>query len=205
MEICHEQSNRLIEAEKVIESIRIHLKVNARELCDNQLRNFHQTIEDLGKTTKYLLIEKKKQSFRFQDIRIQQRRKELEDIRQKNSRFHSNMSHLRSDTDRLLQMIERSPDVNLRLIEIFRCFSFSFQNADALVNEIDSTLSALQYLGRDLKRSLDVSSSSDIDRELKDMASSVDSVRDSLDRAKKSYEVKRFLIQFDSTSCFSFV
>jgi hypothetical protein len=40
-----------------------------------------------------------------------------------------------------------------------------------------------------LKKSLDVSSSSDIDRELKDMASSVESVRDSLDRAKKSYEV----------------
>ena len=48
MEICREQNKRLIEAEKVIESIRIHLKVNARELCDNQLRNFHQTIEDLG-------------------------------------------------------------------------------------------------------------------------------------------------------------
>jgi hypothetical protein len=57
------------------------------------------------------------------------------------------------------------------------------------VSEIDSTFSALQYLGRDLKKSLDVSSSSDIDRELKDMASSVESVRDSLDRAKKSYEV----------------
>lgn len=65
------------------------------------------------------------------------------------------------------------------------------KNADRLVSEIDSTFSALQYLGRDLKRSLDVSSSSDIDRELKDMASSVESVRDSLDRAKKSYEVNK--------------
>jgi hypothetical protein len=55
--------------------------------------------------------------------------------------------------------------------------------------EIDSTFSALQYLGRDLKKSLDVSSSTDIDRELKDIASSVESVRDSLDRARKSYEV----------------
>jgi len=55
--------------------------------------------------------------------------------------------------------------------------------------EIDSTFSALQYLGRDLKKSLDVSSSTDIDRELKDMASSVETVRDSLDRARKSYEV----------------
>lgn len=59
------------------------------------------------------------------------------------------------------------------------------------MSEIDSTFSALQYLGRDLKKSLDVSSSSDIDRELKDMASSVESVRDSLDRAKKSYEVSQ--------------
>lgn len=57
-----------------------------------------------------------------------------------------------------------------------------------MVTEIDSTFSALQYLGRDLKKSLDVSSSSDIDRELKDMASSVETVRDSLDRAKKTFE-----------------
>lgn len=56
---------------------------------------------------------------------------------------------------------------------------------------MDSTFSALQYLGRDLKKSLDVSSSSDIDRELKDVASSMESVRDSLDRAKKSYEVSQ--------------
>lgn len=68
-------------------------------------------------------------------------------------------------------MIEKAPD-----------------SAETLVSEIDSTFSALQYLGRDLKKSLDVSSSTDIDRELKDMASSVETVRDSLDRAKKSYE-----------------
>jgi hypothetical protein len=55
--------------------------------------------------------------------------------------------------------------------------------------EIDSTFSALQYLGRDLKKSLDVSSSTDIDRELKDLASSVETVRDSLERARKSQEV----------------
>ncbi|CAF1596401.1 unnamed protein product, partial [Didymodactylos carnosus] len=52
----------------------------------------------------------------------------------------------------------------------------------------DSTFSALQYLGRDLKKSLDLSSSTDIDRELKDVASSVETVRDSLDRAKRTYE-----------------
>ena len=194
MEICREQTNRLVEADRVIESIRTHLKVNARELCDNQLRDFRQTIEDLGNEffisqMRFIPILR-----RHADIRVQQRRKELEDIRQKNNRFHSSMVHLQSDTSRLIHMIERSPDVRLFDEVMERNFLYFFpsiQNADALVTEIDSTLSALQYLGRDLKRSLDVSSSSDIDRELKDMASSVDSVRDSLDRAKKSYEVTR--------------
>jgi hypothetical protein len=54
---------------------------------------------------------------------------------------------------------------------------------------MDSTFSALQYLGRDLKKSLDASSSTDIDRELKDLASSVETVHDSLERARKSQEV----------------
>jgi hypothetical protein len=54
---------------------------------------------------------------------------------------------------------------------------------------MDSTFSALQYLGRDLKKSLDASSSADIDRDLKDLASSVETVRDSLERAKRSHEV----------------
>lgn len=63
------------------------------------------------------------------------------------------------------------------------------------MTEIDSTFSALQYLGRDLKKSLDVTSSTDIDRELKDLAGSVESVRDSLDRAKKSYEVRTHAVE----------
>ena len=54
---------------------------------------------------------------------------------------------------------------------------------------MDSTFAALLQLGRDLKKSLDISSSSDIDRELKDLASSVENVRDSFDRAKRSQEV----------------
>jgi hypothetical protein len=28
---------------------RPHLRTNAKELSDSQLRNFHQTVEDLGK------------------------------------------------------------------------------------------------------------------------------------------------------------
>ncbi|CAF4340084.1 unnamed protein product, partial [Rotaria sordida] len=61
-------------------------------------------------------------------------------------------------------------------------------SAETLISEIDSTFSALQYLGCDFKKSLNISSSSDIDRELKYMASSVETIRDSLDRAKRSYE-----------------
>jgi len=60
---------------------------------------------------------------------------------------------------------------------------------------MDSTFSAVQYLGRDLKKSLDVSSSTDIDRELKDLASSVETVRDSLERARKSQEVNFYTKQ----------
>jgi hypothetical protein len=59
---------------------------------------------------------------------------------------------------------------------------------------MDLTFSTLQHLGRDLKKSLDISSSSDIDRELKDLASSVENVRDSFERAKKSQEVNFFFI-----------
>jgi hypothetical protein len=54
---------------------------------------------------------------------------------------------------------------------------------------MDSTFSALQYLGRDLKKSLDATSSTDIDRELKELANSVETVRESLERAKKSHGV----------------
>ncbi len=64
------------------------------------------------------------------------------------------------------------------------------QTAEGLVSEMDSTFSALQHLGRDLKKSLDVTSSTDIDRELKELASSIEAVRESLDRGKKIQEVK---------------
>ncbi|CAF5039758.1 unnamed protein product, partial [Rotaria sp. Silwood1] len=150
--ICQEQTNRLAEAHKLVDIFRPHLRNNAKDLCDSQLRNFHQTIEDL-------------------ETRIHQRRKELEEIRQKSNRFNSSLIRLQSDTDRLLHMIDKAPD-----------------NAETLILEIDATFLALQYLGRDLKKSLDISSSTDIDRELKDMASSVETIRDNLDRAKKSYE-----------------
>ncbi|CAF4463156.1 unnamed protein product, partial [Rotaria sp. Silwood2] len=151
-EVCAEQNYRLVEAHKIVETFRSHLRSNARDLCDNQLRNFQQTIEDL-------------------ETRIHQRRKEIDEIRQKSNRFSSSIVHLQSNADHLLHMIEKSPDT-----------------AENLVSEMDSTFSALQCLGRDLKKSLDVSSSTDIDRELKDIAGSVETVRDSLDRAKKSHE-----------------
>ncbi|CAF4949255.1 unnamed protein product, partial [Rotaria sp. Silwood1] len=85
------------------------------------------------------------------DTCIHQRRKELAEIRQKSNRFNSSLIRLQSDTDRLLHMIEKAPD-----------------SAETLISEIDSTFSALQYLGH--------------------MASSVETIRDSLDRAKRSYE-----------------
>ncbi|CAM2712242.1 unnamed protein product [Rotaria socialis] len=150
--LCAEQKHRLIEAHKVAETFRLHLRANAREICDSQLKNFEQTIEDL-------------------EIRIRQRRKEVEEIRQKSDRFNSSMVDIQSSTNRLLDLIEKSPD-----------------HAENLLTDMDSTFTALQYLGRDLKKSLDVSSSTEIDRELKDIASSVETVRDSLDRARRNQE-----------------
>jgi hypothetical protein len=44
-------------------------------------------------------------------MRIDQRRKELDDIRQKSSRFHLNMAHLQTDADRLLNLLEKGPEV----------------------------------------------------------------------------------------------
>ncbi|UJR08743.1 hypothetical protein I4U23_013000 [Adineta vaga] len=151
-EICAEQNYHLVDAHKSSETFRLHLRNNAKDLCDSQLKNFHQTIEDL-------------------ESRIHQRRRELDEIRQKSNRFNSSAANLHSDTDRLLQMIEKSPDL-----------------AENLITEMDSTFSALQYLGRDLKKSLDVASSTDIDRELKELATLVETVRESLDRGKKVQE-----------------
>ena len=46
-ELCDEQNYRLVEAHKLVDTFRSHLRSNARDLCDSQLRNFHQTVEDL--------------------------------------------------------------------------------------------------------------------------------------------------------------
>jgi hypothetical protein len=89
----------------------LHLRNNAKDLCDSQLRNFHQTVEDLGKakTTRRDLFNKNI----CLETRIHQRRKELDEIRQKSNRFNSSIVHLQSDTDRLLHMFEKAPDVNI--------------------------------------------------------------------------------------------
>lgn len=127
---------------------------------------------------------------------LHQRHKELAEIRQKSDQFITNIVHLQADADRILHMIGQSPNVRLNSSEKkgVEIVDFCFQTAEDLVSEIDSTFSALQYLGRDLKKSLDVLSSTDIDRELKSVASSVDSIHDSLERAKKSQEVILFFI-----------
>ncbi len=48
-QICNEQTNRLTEANRLVDMFRVHLRNNAKDLCDSQLRNFYQTVEDLGK------------------------------------------------------------------------------------------------------------------------------------------------------------
>lgn len=58
---------------------------------------------------------------------------------------------------------------------------------------MDSTFATLQLLGRDLKNSLDVSSSAEIDRQLKELAHAIEAVRETLERARKSQEVKSFI------------
>lgn len=77
------------------------------------MRNFHQTVEDLGKETKiHHVFFMKNDNNILLETRIQQRRKELDDVRQKSNRFNSSFSHLQSDTDRLMHMIEKSPEVS---------------------------------------------------------------------------------------------
>ena len=49
----------------------------------------------------------------FVETRIHQRRKDLEEIRQKSNRFNQSIVHLQSDADRLLHMIEKAPDVRI--------------------------------------------------------------------------------------------
>jgi hypothetical protein len=55
--------------------------------------------------------------FCFEETRLHQRRKELDEIRQKSSRFISSVVHLQADTDRILHMIEQLPDVRLNFSE----------------------------------------------------------------------------------------
>lgn len=55
---------------------------------------------------------------------------------------------------------------------------------------MDSTLATLQALGRELKNSLDVASSTEIDRQLKELIHAVEIVRETLERAKKTQEVE---------------
>ncbi len=74
----------------------------------------------------------------FEETRIHQRRKELEEIRQKSNRFNLSIVHLQSDTDRLLHMIDKAPDVNISFffheeIQLFffcliECRKFSLGN-----------------------------------------------------------------------------
>lgn len=49
--------------------------------------------------------------FLLVETRVHQRRKDLEEIRQKSHRFNQSIVHLQSDADRLLVMIEKAPDV----------------------------------------------------------------------------------------------
>lgn len=46
------------------------------------------------------------------ETRIHQRRKELEEIRQKSTRFDSSINRLKSETERLLNVLEKTPDVS---------------------------------------------------------------------------------------------
>lgn len=55
-EICTDQTEHLVEAHRLVEIFRPYLRANARDVCDNQLRSFHQTIEDLGKHSSSQLI-----------------------------------------------------------------------------------------------------------------------------------------------------
>lgn len=48
--MCAEQKNRLVDAHQLADHFRTHLRNNGKELCDNQLRNFQQSVEDLGKS-----------------------------------------------------------------------------------------------------------------------------------------------------------
>lgn len=73
----------------------------------------------------YLINRKKNRSILL-ETRIHQRRKELEEIRQKSNRFNLSIVHLQSDTDRLLHMIEKAPDVKICFLKFLNLISFSF-------------------------------------------------------------------------------
>ena len=93
-EICTEQTDHLVQAHQLVEMFRPYLRTNARDVCENQLRSFHQTIEEL-------------------ETRLHQRRKELDEIRQKFTRFTASVVHFRADIDRLVHLIDKSADVSI--------------------------------------------------------------------------------------------
>lgn len=76
LKICQQQTSRLVEAEKLIEPIRNQLRTNARELCDSQLRNFHQNLEDLGRKSNSFSLHFCRRSFfiqRFESINAREK------------------------------------------------------------------------------------------------------------------------------------
>lgn len=93
-EICTEQSEHLVQAHQLVDIVRLYLRTNARDVCENQLRSFHQTIEEL-------------------ESRLHQRRKELDDIRQKFARFTASVTHFYTDIERFGHLIEKSADVSI--------------------------------------------------------------------------------------------
>ena len=84
----------MVQAHQLVEIFRPYLRTNARDVCENQLRSFHQTIQEL-------------------EIRLHQRRKELDDIRQKFARFTASVTHFHGDIDRFVHLIEKSADVSI--------------------------------------------------------------------------------------------
>ena len=59
------------------------------------------------------------------------------------------------------------------------------------MTDTETTFCSLELLARDLKKSLAVSSSAEMDRQLKVLTKSIECIRDSLDRARKLHEVSR--------------
>ena len=62
---------------------------------------------------------------------------------------------------------------------------------ESLMAETEVTFRSLEHLARDLKKSLTVSSSAEMDQQLQALAKSIECIRDSLDRTRKLHEVSR--------------